>query len=146
MTGVTEVGFRLLSSAARVPVRATPESSGYDLHACLPGGPIEVGPQPVAVPTGIVIEPPAGTDTQIRPRSGLAKQGVLATLGTIDADYRGELMVTLYTVGRADPHEVRHGDRIAQLVFSRLEPVVFVERDSMSGTSRGAGGHGSTGR
>lgn len=146
MSEATEVRFRRLTPEALEPSRATPGSSGYDLYACLPEGPLQVGPRPVAVPTGVAIEPPPGIDTQIRPRSGLARQGVMGTFGTIDADYRGELLVTLYTVGTDEPHEVRHGDRVAQLVFSRLEPVVFVERTALGETVRGEGGHGSTGR
>lgn len=142
----SEVGFRRVHPGARIPTRATEHSSGYDLHACLPDGPVRVGPVPVLVPTGIAIEAPPGIDTQIRPRSGLSRRGVMVTYGTIDSDYRGELLVTLYTVGLTEPYEIHDGDRIAQLVFARLEPVRFVERESLTDTTRGAGGHGSTGR
>ena len=127
-------------------MRATEHSSGFDLYASLPDGSLEIGPSPTAVLTGIALEVPPGLDAQVRPRSGLARQGVVGTFGTIDADYRGEIMVTLYTVGRTEPHIVNDGDRIAQLVFSRLEPVDFHERGKLSDTARGEGGHGSTGR
>ena len=67
-------------------------------------------------------------------------------LGTIDADYRGEVFVTLYTISPEIRHVVEHGDRIAQLVITRLADVAFALRDTLPETERGAGGHGSTGR
>jgi len=127
-------------------VRATEHASGFDLHACIEDGEVEVGPRPVVIGVGIALEVPPGFDAQVRPRSGLAKQGVLSTFGTIDSDYRGELMVTLYTVSPDITHTVRNGDRIAQLVIARLAEVALVVADELSSTSRGAGGHGSTGR
>jgi len=131
---------------AVLPVRATPHASGFDLYACLPApGYIDLSRDPTTVPTGIAIETPFGIDIQIRPRSGLSARGVGVTLGTIDADYRGELLVTMYLFGSRDAHRINHGDRIAQLVFSYLVPVEFAVVDSLSRTERGAGGHGSTG-
>jgi dUTP pyrophosphatase len=100
----------------------------------------------VRVPTGVAIEAPEGYDVQIRPRSGLSAQGIMATLGTIDADYRGELLVTMYVLSYRHPHTVRDGDRIAQLVIGRLAQIDVVEAEALSETERGAGGHGSTGR
>ena len=82
---------------------------------------------------------------QIRPRSGLSSKGVLTTFGTVDADYRGELFVTMYTVSPKIRHVVQHGDRIAQLVFAQLVPVHFEASERLSDTVRGSGGHGSTG-
>ena len=140
------VRVRLLRPGARLPVRATEHASGFDLHACIEDGEVEVGPRPVVIGVGIALEVPPGFDAQVRPRSGLAKQGVLSTFGTIDSDYRGELMVTLYTVSPDITHTVRNGDRIAQLVIARLAEVALVVADELSSTSRGAGGHGSTGR
>ncbi|MGE0543097.1 MAG: dUTP diphosphatase [Dehalococcoidia bacterium] len=131
---------------ARLPVRATPEASGFDLYACLPTpGYVDLSRHPIPVPTGIALEAPFGVDVQIRPRSGLSARGVGVTLGTIDADYRGELLVTMYLFGAHDTHRIAHGDRIAQLVFSRLAPVDLVEVEVLSATDRGDGGHGSTG-
>ena len=131
---------------ALLPARATPHASGFDLYACVPSpGYIDLSHDPTTVPTGIAIEAPLGTDVQIRPRSGLSAQGVGVTLGTIDADYRGELLVTMYLFGSRDTHRVNHGDRIAQLVFGYLAPVDLQEVDSLSRTERGTGGHGSTG-
>ena len=129
---------------ARLPERATPGSTGFDLYACLDGD-MEIGQEPALVPTGIAIEAPAGYDVQIRPRSGLSSKGVMATFGTIDSDYRGELLVTLFVLPYRGPHTVRPGDRIAQLIVSRTADVVIEETDELSGSARGAGGHGSTG-
>jgi dUTP pyrophosphatase len=131
---------------ALLPVRATQGASGFDLYACVPvPGYIELSRDPMTVPTGIAVEAPLGIDVQIRPRSGLSAQGVGVTLGTIDADYRGELLVTMYLFGSRDTHRINHGDRIAQIVFSYLVPVHLEEVESLSRTERGAGGHGSTG-
>ena len=66
--------------------------------------------------------------------------------GTVDADYRGELFVTMWTFGAAESYELHDGDRIAQLVFAALAPVVVTEVTELSSTARGEGGHGSTGR
>lgn len=137
---------KLLRPGARLPERQTAGASGFDLHACLPDGDLVIGPDPVRVPTGIAIEAPPGCDVQIRPRSGLSAQGVMGVFGTLDADYRGELFCTLYTVGRRGPHTVRHGDRLGQLVAARLVSVVWEQRDALSDTERGTRGHGSTGR
>jgi dUTP pyrophosphatase len=131
---------------ALLPARATPHASGFDLYACVPvPGYIDLSRDPTMVPTGLAVEAPFGIDVQIRPRSGLSAQGVGVTFGTIDADYRGELFVTMYLFGSRDTHRVNHGDRIAQIVFSYIAPVDVREVDSLSRTERGAGGHGSTG-
>jgi dUTP pyrophosphatase len=98
------------------------------------------------VPTGVAIEAPMGLDVQIRPRSGLSSKGVMVTLGTIDADYRGELLVTMYVLPHRGPHVVEDGDRIAQLVISRVAEVSLEAAEELEATGRDAGGHGSTGR
>ncbi|RLT44260.1 MAG: dUTP diphosphatase [Chloroflexi bacterium] len=133
-----------LRPSARIPSRQTTSATGYDLHACI-DAPIEIGTMPVRVPCGIALAAPEGADVQVRPRSGLSARGVLAILGTVDADYRGELMVTLYRLPGADPLTVQDGDRIAQLVVSRAVAVAWHEVDHLDDTARGAGGHGSTG-
>jgi dUTP pyrophosphatase len=140
------IRVKKLHPNARIPHRASEAATGFDLYACLDGGPLSVGPVPVRVPTGIAMEAPVGYDVQIRPRSGLSFQGVMVTYGTIDADYRGELLVTMYTLPHREPHVINDGDRIAQLVISRFELVEIEEVDELSDTVRGAGGHGSTGR
>ncbi len=129
---------------ARLPERATPGSTGYDLHACLDEE-LVIRQEPTLVATGIAIEAPPGYDVQVRPRSGLSKRGVQVTFGTIDSDYRGEVLVTMYVLPYREPHVVRPGDRIAQLVVGRTAEVVIEEAQALSDTHRGAGGHGSTG-
>ena len=132
---------------ASLPRRATDGSTGLDLFAYISGQGRRVILQnkPVLIGTGIAMEIPRGYDVQIRPRSGLAAKRVIATFGTVDSDYRGEIMVTLYTVGRGSSFEVKHGDRIAQLVVSKLADIDVAETDELSLTRRGPGGHGSTG-
>ena len=137
---------QLLRPGARVPERQSEAASGYDLHACLDGGTLEVGDAPVRVPTGIAIAAPPGLDVQIRPRSGLSARGVLAVLGTLDADYRGEIFVTMYCLPSTGSYLIEDGERIAQLVVARLAPVSFELASELEATARGDGGHGSTGR
>ena len=136
---------RRLHPDARLPIRATAGASGLDLHACLPDGDLALGPDPARVSTGIALEIPPGYDVQVRPRSGLSLKGVGVAFGTIDSDYRGEVLVTMWVFGSRGEHTVRHGDRIAQLVLSRLAELPIVEVDELAPSARGAGGHGSTG-
>jgi len=140
------IRVQLLRPTARLPFRATSLASGFDIYACLEEGPVEVTQQPTIIPTGLAMEVPQGLDAQFRPRSGLARQGILSTFGTLDSDYRGEVMITLYSVSPDITYSVQHGDRIAQLVVARLVDVDFERALVLSETARGAGGHGSTGR
>jgi dUTP pyrophosphatase len=99
------------------------------------------------VPTGIVLEIPPGWEGQVRPRSGLALRhgiGLVNAPGTIDSDYRGEVGVILINLGDA-PCGLKRGDRIAQLVISRVEPIEWEEAETLEGSGRGDGGFGSTG-
>jgi dUTP pyrophosphatase len=134
-----------LRTRARLPDRASEAATGLDLYACL-DEPLALTAHPEMVPTGIAIEFPAGCDAQVRPRSGLSAKGVGVAFGTIDADYRGEVLVTMWTFGGLDSYELHDGDRIAQLVVAQAVPVRLVEATALSTTVRGAGGHGSTGR
>jgi len=135
-----------LRPQAVLPRRATPGATGLDLFACIDGGEvIALRPQPKLIGTGIAIEVPRGYDVQIRPRSGLSAKGVGVTLGTVDSDYRGEVMVTMYLFSPDAIFEVRHGDRIAQMVVSRAVDMRLVEVEELTPTERGSGGHGSTG-
>jgi len=109
------------------------------------GGWVTLQNKPMLIGTGIAIEVPQGYDVQIRPRSGLAAKGIIATFGTIDSDYRGEIMVTLYTIGQDNSFKVKHGDRIAQLVVGKLADIDIAEVDKLSSTRRGHSSHGSTG-
>ena len=139
------IRVKRLHAKARLPERATEGATGYDLYACL-DEPLEVGPEPVRVPTGLAIESSPGIDVQIRPRSGLSSKGVMVTLGTIDSDYRGELLVTMYALPYRQAHVVHDGDRIAQMVVARAEHPRLEVVEDLSATARDAGGHGSTGR
>ena len=102
----------------------------------------------VMVPTGLILELPAGTEAQVRPRSGLAfRDGitVLNSPGTIDADYRGEVQVILVNHGQ-QPVAIVRGDRIAQLVIAPVLRIALVATTTVATTARGAGGFGSTGK
>jgi dUTP pyrophosphatase len=138
---------KLLRPGAKLPVRATPGSTGLDLYACIetPGF-LDVGPNVTLVPTGIAMEMPEGYDIQVRPRSGLGRQGVTLIYGTIDSDYRGELYISMHTFGTRESYRVQDGDRIAQLVVSRAVIMPVEEVAELDDSTRGAGGHGSTGR
>ena len=130
-----------------LPEYATPQSAGMDLRANI-DSPITLKPMArQLVPTGLYIALPAGFEVQIRPRSGLAlKHGitVLNTPGTIDADYRGELIVLLVNFSDTD-FVINDGERIAQMVIARHEQGTFEPVDILDETERGAGGYGHTG-
>lgn len=130
-----------------LPEYATKLSAGLDVRADIKDS-ITLAPlERTAVPTGLFLEIPAGYEVQVRPRSGLAlKKGitVLNAPGTIDADYRGEVMVILVNLSNA-PFVIENGERIAQLVLARHETMEFEEVDALSDTARGEGGFGSTG-
>jgi dUTP pyrophosphatase len=130
-----------------LPAYATEGSAGMDLIAAVEND-IELLPGKRAiVPTGFSLELPVGFEAQVRPRSGLAANHgitVLNTPGTIDSDYRGEVKIILINLGDA-PFIVARGMRIAQMIIARHERVELVERQALSQTARGSGGHGSTG-
>lgn len=101
------------------------------------------------VPTGIRLAIPKGYEGQIRPRSGLAiKHGisVVNSPGTIDSHYRGEVCVIMINHDKSNDFKIKKGDRIAQLVFKKVEYVEFEEVDELDDTIRGEGGFGSTGK
>jgi dUTP pyrophosphatase len=131
-----------------VPRYMTQGSSGMDLFASLKKqATLEPGERKL-IPTGISVAIPQGFEGQIRPRSGLAIQhgiGVVNGPGTIDADYRGEICVLLINFGQS-PFTVRHGDRIAQMVISRVYRAIFEETNELPPTGRQEGGFGHTGR
>ncbi len=132
-----------------LPASASPGSAGLDLRAAIAEGE-EIVLHPGAralIPTGLVLEIPPGWEGQVRPRSGLALRhgiGLLNSPGTIDSDYRGEVGVILINLGES-PFPIRRGDRIAQLVFARIEPVEWEESETLAETGRGDAGFGSTG-
>ncbi len=131
-----------------LPEYATTGSSGMDIRAFLTS-PISMAPmERVLIPTGLFLALPENWEAQIRPRSGLAiKQGLtcLNTPGTIDADYRGELKVILINLSN-DAQVISDGDRIAQMVFQKVEKVILEKVESLEATERGAGGFGHTGK
>lgn len=147
--------MRVRRSAAALdlplPSTASAGSAGFDLRAAVAEDLVLRPGERALVPTGLTLEIPAGCEGQVRPRSGLALRhgiGVLNAPGTIDSDYRGEVGVILINLGEA-PFTVRRGDRIAQLVFARVEAVTWEEAEEggedLSVSDRGAGGFGSTG-
>lgn len=131
----------------QLPAYATEQSAGMDLRANI-DSPITLHPmERRLVPTGLHIALPAGYEAQVRPRSGLAlKHGitVLNTPGTIDADYRGEVMVLLVNFSNED-FVINDGERIAQMIIARHEQGEFVEVGELDETERGEGGYGHTG-
>jgi dUTP pyrophosphatase len=136
------------TSSNDLPAYATSGSSGMDIRAFIEA-PIQLAPlERTLVATGLFLEIPEGYEAQIRPRSGLAiKQGItcLNTPGTIDADYRGEIKVILINLS-AETQTINNGDRIAQMVFQKVDQVQFVLVENINETVRGAGGFGSTGK
>jgi dUTP pyrophosphatase len=141
------IEYKRVHPRARAPERATVGASGFDLAACL-DGPLILAPGAVGlVPTGLALAIPPGYEGQVRARSGLALRHGITVLngpGTIDSDYRGPLGVILANLG-SEPFTIRHGDRIAQIVFAAVPRVELVERETLPETHRGEGGFGHTG-
>ncbi len=129
-----------------VPARQTAGAAGLDLSAGVEA-PLTLAPGAIAlVPTGWAVAIPEGFEGQVRPRSGLAlKKGLtlVNTPGTIDCDYRGEVQLPMINLG-PEPVTINRGDRVAQLIISRVERPVVVVVAELSETGRGAGGFGST--
>jgi len=143
------IGIRYLKHHEGLPPigRQTPGSSGFDLHAACAGEILVPPGEAALVPVGFQLSIPEGYEAQVRPRSGLAiksRIGLLNAPGTVDSDYRGEVCVILYNFGDAG-FVVHRGDRVAQLVISRLPRVELVEEDALDETERGSGGFGHTG-
>ena len=134
-------------SSHALPAYETIASAGLDVRANLEES-IELKPlERVLVKTGLFLEIPVGYECQVRPRSGLAlKKGisVLNSPGTIDADYRGEVGVILVNLS-SETFVIEDGERIAQLVFAKVEQASWEEVEELTTTDRGAGGFGSTG-
>jgi deoxyuridine 5'-triphosphate nucleotidohydrolase len=131
-----------------LPAPATRGAAGLDLHAALDAELVLRPGARVRVPTGLCVAIPDGFEGQVRPRSGLAFEHGLTlpnAPGTIDSDYRGELLVILLNAGR-EPVTIRRGDRIAQLVIAPVARAQWEEVESLPASERGAGGFGSTGR
>jgi dUTP pyrophosphatase len=130
------------------PTRMTGEAAGFDLRAAVPGTLVLQPGDVRLIPCGFAMAVPAGYEVQVRPRSGLAaRHGVtlVNSPGTIDSDYRGEVMVPLINHGR-EPFAVERGMRVAQMLVLPVPPVRLVEVDELDETARGTGGFGHTGR
>ena len=142
-----EIPVQRLNEGAAMPSYAHDGDAGVDLYAAAD---ITVRPgERALVPTGLKMAIPYGFEGQVRPKSGLAlKHGitVLNTPGTVDAPYRGEVGVIVINHDPKSAYEVKKGDKIAQMVFNKVEYAVFSEVSALEATSRGAGGYGSTGK
>ncbi len=142
--------IRRLDPRAVLPQYQSELAAGLDLTVLLPEGTEAVTLEPGRVflcRTGLAIAIPAGFEAQVRPRSGLASKHAITlpnAPGTIDADYRGEVMVPLINLGR-EPYRLVHGTRIAQMVIAPVARATISEVESLDETARGAGGFGSTG-
>jgi dUTP pyrophosphatase len=151
MTNIPVIRVRRLrpkdDSDISLPGYMTPQCSGMDLCAAVKSEQVlEVGAIK-AIPTGIAMAIPEGFEGQVRPRSGLAfKHGIsiINSPGTIDADYRGEIMVALINLG-GEPYTVRRGDRIAQLVIQKVYQASLEVVGALDETERNEGGFGHTG-
>ncbi|GAB7140475.1 dUTP diphosphatase [Deferribacterales bacterium RsTz2092] len=140
-----QVKIKLLDVCLPVPAYQTAGAAGVDLCATR-GGTLDAG-QRDTIPTGLCVEIPDGYEGQVRPRSGLARKNGITMLnnpGTIDSDYRGEISVILFNSSN-ETFSYNKGDRIAQLVFSRVARASFVMASELSNTERGEAGFGSTG-
>ncbi len=140
------IALTRLDPQVPVPSYSRPGDAGADLTSTID---VTIAPgERVQVPTGIAIALPDGHAAFVHPRSGLAWRhgiSIVNTPGTIDAGYRGEIIVVLVNHDPREPFEVRRGDRIAQLVVQRVEQADFREVDQLDETERGTGGYGSTG-
>lgn len=147
---ITALALRIqrLHPDAAIPKYQSPGASGLDLAACLPAGAIVIAPrQIVKIPTGLAMGIPLGHEGQVRARSGLSsKHGItpVNSPGTIDSDYRGEIIVPLINHG-SEAFTITHGLRIAQLVIAPIAAFPIEEVGELDTTERGRGGFGSTG-
>ncbi|MEO6136228.1 MAG: dUTP diphosphatase [Ginsengibacter sp.] len=136
------------TSSNAVPEYATPGSSGMDLRANLQE-PVSLKPlERKLLPTGLFLEIPEGFEVQVRPRSGLAINHGLTCLnspGTVDSDYRGEIKIILINLSNEE-HIIQHGDRIAQMVVSKIEKAILQPSSELNSSLRGQGGFGHTGK
>jgi dUTP pyrophosphatase len=146
VTTPVEVLLRRLDPDVPLPAYAHPGDAGADLVTTMD---VELGPgERALVPTGIALALPEGYAAFVHPRSGLATRhglGVVNSPGTVDAGYRGEVKVVLVNHDPRRPVRLARGDRIAQLVVQRVEYARFREVETLPGSARGVGGHGSTG-
>ncbi|MEI7811375.1 MAG: dUTP diphosphatase [Ignavibacteria bacterium] len=130
-----------------LPQYATSGSSGLDLRATVNDDFIIKSGKTALVPTNLSVEIPFGFELQVRPRSGLAVKhgiGLLNSPGTIDSDYRGEIKIILFNFGEED-FTIKRGDRIAQMILSKVYLTELIETDDLQESKRGSGGFGHSG-
>lgn len=130
-----------------LPRYMTPEAAGMDICAAVAGDTLLERGQIALIPTGFAMALPPGYEAQIRPRSGLAVKhgiGMINSPGTVDADYRGEVMIAVINLGPA-AYTLRRGDRIAQMVIQRVHQARLEVVDRLDTTDRSTGGFGHTG-
>lgn len=139
--------IKIKSLSGEIPRFETEGSAGMDIRAYI-SEPVTIQPMKrLLVPTGLFMEIEPGYEVQIRARSGLAVKhgiGLVNGIGTIDSDYRGEVKVALINLGE-EPFVINNGDRVAQMVVSKLEKVDMIAVNSVNETERGSGGFGHTG-
>ena len=145
--GVT-VEFFKLDSEATVPSQGTNTSAGWDLR-CIEDA-ILKHREVTMIRTGLALAIPEGWEGQLRCRSGLAKKGMMVSngIGTIDSDYRGEIMILATWIGPNSEYVINKGERIAQILIKKVPNIEFKEVgsiDELGNTERGSGGFGSTG-
>ena len=148
MSDDVEVRVARIHPDAQLPKQGSDLAAGFDLF-CVERVEVQKGTTEL-LPTGLVMEIPAGWEGQIRCRSGLGKKGLILPngVGTIDADYRGEVNVLAHWIGDGESYVVEKGERIGQFLVKRVPRIIFVEvnREDLDDTGRGDGGYGSTGR
>jgi dUTP pyrophosphatase len=151
MTDLIEIKIKRLSEDfvdVPLPTYATDGSSGMDVRAAVKEYIIIPSGKVALVPTDFSVEIPEGYEIQVRPRSGLAAKhniGILNSPGTIDSDYRGEVKIILMNFGNED-FTISRGERIAQLVVSKIYKALLRESNNLSSSKRGEGGFGHTGK
>ena len=131
-----------------LPRYMTPQAAGLDIYAAIEAPLVLRKGDICLIPTGFAVALPAGFEAQIRPRSGLAIQhgiGLINSPGTIDSDYRGEVMVAVINLGPG-PYTFRRGDRIAQMVIKRVHQATLLLVEDLDQTERNGGGFGHTGK
>ena len=142
------VEFAKLSPEAKLPTKGSAQAAGWDLYAL--EDTTVVKEKSSMIKTGLAVAIPDGWEGQIRCRSSLGKKGMIMPngIGTIDSDYRGELMVLAIWIGEGDSFSLKAGERVAQMLFAPVPKVEIIETnyEQLGKTERGSGGFGSSGQ
>lgn len=144
---MVKVVVKLLREGASLPQYQTSGAAAFDIQACL-SEPLSLSPgERKLIPSGLALAIPEGYEGQLRPRSGMALKkglGLVNSPGTIDSDFRGELMTLAINLGQ-EAIQIVHGDRVAQMVISPVIQATIEQVEDLSKTDRAEGGFGSTG-